>query len=218
LLVPPGGDWGLVAVLGLSSGYGELLLRYKTAPVREFLSRPALGYVAMHLTASLVAFWLIRFLQWPIVGTGWDIIAAGLGAMAIIRTEFAFSAGDRQLRMEGPGKWVQVGLLPRVDRAFRAKVADARADNATRLVGGLPHPRTIEQLAEYCQLIAPLPIAEDTDFRKKLQALRRAPSSDHLKELGIVLLVIDTFGLSVAERASGLLSLSWEEAQSQRRE
>src|ERR1022692_3482750 len=96
-------DFVAVALLGALVGGAELVSRYRDAPHAAVYTRPALVYVALNVTASVLALALIRGYGWTFNATGasqrWtQVLVGGVGAMALFRTSlFMVRAGDRDI-------------------------------------------------------------------------------------------------------------------------
>ena len=129
-------DFVAVALLGALVGGAELVSRYRDAPHAAVYTRPALVYVALNVTASVLALALIRGYGWTFNATGasqrWtQVLVGGVGAMALFRTSlFMVRAGDRD---------IGVGQLPaNLPRCGRSR-GGSRARQGTEHGGRQAH-------------------------------------------------------------------------------
>ena len=74
-------------------GVGEVLSRYRDVPLLVLRGWPAWTYVATNATAGILALWAIDAFGWTfgenpstVAQRGLQIVAAGFGALAIMRT------------------------------------------------------------------------------------------------------------------------------------
>ncbi|MCP5110064.1 MAG: hypothetical protein GY953_04440, partial [bacterium] len=68
-------EWVLAALFGGLVGAGELVSRYRDAPVPAVWNRPAAFYIALNIAASLSAVELIHHFGWQFGGTPPALVA-----------------------------------------------------------------------------------------------------------------------------------------------
>ena len=141
----PHPDWIAVAAIGGIVGVGELVSRYRDEPAKAMFTLPALLYVGLNASAALMALAATSAANTDLgvgqAGTDgtlevhWTpVIAAGLGAMAILRSAlFMVRTQDGTDLQVGPGSLVQ-SLLEAADRSLDRVRAQQRAWTVARVM------------------------------------------------------------------------------------
>lgn len=122
--------FGLAALVG----FGELISRYRDAPLDVAKRLPALFYMALNGLAGVVALFVIDTFDWTF-GLGEfqalviQVMTAAFGALAVLRSAlFTIRVGDADVHA-GPSALIQIALNT-VDRA----VDRGRAQRRSRVV------------------------------------------------------------------------------------
>ena len=178
------GDWIIVAGLGFLVGMSDLLSRYRDAPTAVLRTVPALVYQAINAIASVAALLAARGFGWistnPSVTSNeshWlQILAAGLGAMALLRTSLTFRAGDRAVSI-GLSTILEV-ILNSVDSSVDRVRGRSRDRVIRRVMRGISFDRAYEALPAYCiALMQRLPPADQKRLTDSIAAIatRKSP-------------------------------------------
>ncbi len=173
-------DYLAAAALGGLVGAGELASRYRDAPGRALYTRPALFYILLNIAASAAALALARAFGWTFGAAGgpgdasarWtQVLAAGIGAMALFRTSlFTVRAGDRDIAV-GPGSFLQI-FRDGADREVDRVRAQDRGKVVADLMKGISYRKAFEGLPPYClALMQSVPDDEQTRLTRALDVL-----------------------------------------------
>lgn len=172
--------------LGAIVGASELVGRYRDAPVRALNTAPAALYIALNAVSALAALALMRLFNWNLGLKAGDarewiqVLAAGLGAMALLRSAiFMVRAGDRDVGV-GPSGFLQI-FLDAADAAVNRSRAESRAGDVTKTMEGVQFDLAFEALPALClalmQNVSPdeqKELAEQTDRLKNADIPERA--------------------------------------------
>lgn len=138
-------DFLVVALIGVLVGGAEIVARYRDAPNAALTSLPAWLYMLVNAIAAVIALALTRLFEWTFIAdagttpeqTRWiQVLAAGFGAMLILRSSFFVSSGigdsDDEFHF-GPSSVLRV-VLDATDRAIDRKQARRRDDVVKRVL------------------------------------------------------------------------------------
>ncbi|HEX9989067.1 MAG TPA: hypothetical protein VGE45_11395 [Chloroflexia bacterium] len=129
-------DWVLVALFGGGVGFADLITRFRDEPFRAVRTMPGVWYIVLNALASMFALALSRAFGWtsgvgisssdpnPWIAALAQSVAAGFGAIALLRTTFTFHAGDNEVTV-GPRSFVEA-VLKTTDNAVDRKRARER--------------------------------------------------------------------------------------------
>lgn len=163
-----------MALLGALVGGAELISRYRDAPARALYNWPAVIYIALNLSASLVALAIIRIYDWKFGITGGD--------GAVSDTLFTVHAGDRGIGV-GPGSFLQI-FREASDRAVDRLRAKARGDQVSKLMTGIEYHKASEGLPPYClALMQNVPDEEQVKLTQSLTLLDQGRDRPNIKVL-----------------------------------
>lgn len=188
-------DYTIVGALGAAVGLGELVSRYKDAPVRALITWSAVLYVAVNVAAAVAVLGLARAFGWDLGGTGeaarWtQVLAAGFGSMAIFRTSlFTVRIADEDVSI-GPSGFLQV-ILRAADRAVDRTRAAARAIEVQGAMRGVSFEKAQASLPAFClALMQNLAPEEQRQLADEIDRLSRQTMPDYAKTLilGIALM------------------------------
>lgn len=139
LLTNPEVSYIVCGMMGGATGVVELVSRYKDDPMAAVQSISALLYILLNVFASLAALLLLQTYGKDLLGdTGsvekviTQILVAGLGAMAFLRTSiFNVSIGTERVAV-GPAALLEV-LLSAADRAVDRRRAYSRSTSLKKM-------------------------------------------------------------------------------------
>lgn len=195
-------DFVAVALLGALVGGAELVSRYRDAPHAALYTRPALVYVALNVTASVLALALIRGYGWTFNATGasqrWtQVLVGGIGAMALFRTSlFMVRAGDRDIGV-GPGSFLQI-FRDAADREVDRVRARARSLAVAKLMEGIDYRKAEQGLVPYgLALMQNVPEEEQTKFLRAIDLLTADECDNAIKVRILGLHILNVVGPAV---------------------
>lgn len=200
----------LVALgIGGAVALGELVSLYRDAPAKAVLTRPGGIYILLNTLASVAALALVRVFGWHFrIGGGgteaqrWaDVLVAGVGSMAVLRSSlFTVKVGDQSVAA-GPGGFLQI-LLDAADRAVDRQRGADRASVVTRIMVGVRFDRAQVALPTFCiALMQNLSSADQVELRRNCDALAASPMPDAAKALSLGLLLLNVAGEGVLQAA-----------------
>lgn len=195
-------DYFLVALLGAATGCGELMTRYRDAPLRSLKNMSATAYVALNALAGIVGLALLRVfnvdfgltdsnqLRWT------QILVGGLAAMALFRTSlFIAHVGDEDIGM-GPSGVLQ-SLLKVADRGVDRTRAKARAGEVAKAMQSVSFDKAQGPLPPYCfALMQNVTTEEQEAVAQNIVGKLRASTnmSDSTKALALGLALMNIVG------------------------
>jgi hypothetical protein len=198
-----------VALLGFLVGAAELISRYRDSPGRALTRVPALVYIMVNVGAAVAALGLIRAYGLDILAPGpagharrWsEVLAAGLGALAVLRLSFfTLRAGDTDVPI-GPAAFLQV-ILDAADRSVDRLTAAERDLLVGRIMRGVSFEKASAALPAYClALMQNLSADEQADLARQVNALRGAQFDDGIKALTLGLTLLNLVGAAVLASA-----------------
>jgi hypothetical protein len=146
-------EWVLVATFGALFGAGELVPRYRDAPMWILGTGSAWLYLGINGAASVAALALIRALGWDFSladGTAQNlvqILIAGFGAMGLFRSSiFVAHVGDEDVPV-GPITVLRAGLNA-ADRGVDRKRAKVRAKVVEEAMQGVTLQQAVVELPQ----------------------------------------------------------------------
>jgi len=167
--------YSLVFALGGLLGLTEILGRYSDSPTTGLKSPGAFFYVLVNASASALALFLLARLAPEIINPITQVILAGLGAMAFLRSSvFKAKVGNEE-----------VAIGPAIILDTLLKFADAQVDRG----------RAIDRASRIASIIQSLPLAQaGTDLPRLCFALmQNLPAEIRQRVLDdITLIVTDT--------------------------
>ena len=182
--------YALVFALGALLGLTEVLGRYTDSPTAALKSPGAFVYVLVNAMASAVALYLIKALAPEITNQIYQVLLAGLGAMAFLRSSFFKAKVADQDVAVGPAVILDTLLKFADAQVDRGRAVD-RASRIATIIGKLPIAHAGNDLPRLCfALMQNLP----ADIRQRLIdditiVVTDAKRSEQVKvmEIGLVL-------------------------------
>lgn len=210
-------DYIIVALLGALVGIGELVSRYRDAPARAIVTGPAFLYTGLNAVAATVALALldafgVTFGQSAqaasMANVHWTtVLAAGFGAMAVLRSSVFTTRIDNQDVPIGPSSFLQI-VLTAADRAVDRVRARARALRVSAIMGDVSYIHASAALPTLCfALMQNLPKDDQEAFGRQLDALTIANMNDTVKTLSLGLALMNLVGEGVLAAAVDALKL-----------
>jgi hypothetical protein len=203
-------DFLTVALIGALVGIGELVSRYRDAPVKALLTWSAGLYVAVNLASSVVALALIRAFDWGFGQTGdaremTQVLVAGFGALALFRSSlFLVRVGDQDVGV-GPSSFLQI-LLAAADRDVDRQRARARAQLVGNVMQGVEFGKAIVALPTFClTLMQNVPADVQEDLGSEIKELATTDMNEDVKTLNLGLRLMNVVGPNVLEVAVAAL-------------
>jgi len=198
----------LVAVLGALVGVGEIVARYRDAPVRTLASVPALLYLSLNSAAALLALVLVSEFK---INFGFPenssslpwirILVSGFGAMAALRSSFfTVRLGEKEVAI-GMAALLQL-LLDAADRAVDRTRARDRAREITTIMAGISYAKAHKALPTFCLALMQNLSADDQErLADGLAVLEKAKMEDEEKALVLGLELMNHVGPRVLRAA-----------------
>lgn len=205
-------DYMAVGALGGVVGMGELVSRYRDAPMRALRNRAAGLYIGINALAAAAALGVVRTFDWSLGLDGdsqalrWvQVAVAGLGAMAVFRSAiFVVRAGDQDVSV-GPNSFLHV-ILTAVDRSVDRRQAEARMRFISEEMPGISFEQARLALPTIClALMQNLSEQEQAALGSKVDTLGNADLDDTAKSFSLGLALINVVGEDVL--AAALTSL-----------
>jgi hypothetical protein len=200
----------LVAVLGGTVAIGELVSRYRDAPVRAVLTPSALMYLAINAGASVGALALARAFDWHFGADGsadsnavriTQALVAGFGAIALFRSSlFVVRVGNKDVGM-GPSAFLQ-SVLEAADRGVDRGEANIRSRVVSDVMRTVDFQKAHQSLPAYCLALMQNP-PEDAQAQvgRQVDALVVGKMTDSAKALLLGLLLMNIVGGEVLRSA-----------------
>ena len=203
-------DFAIVAGIGALVGLGELVPRYRDAPASAIRTPAAVLYIGVNALASAIALLLTRQLGWE--GTSdtnqqtrvLQILVAGFGAMALLRSSLTSVKAGGEIVTAGPGNLLRTVLVA-VDEAVDRNRARARSKAIRQIMKGIAFDKSYLPLPLTCFALMQNPREEDkVRLGEATKALMRARTPEDALAVVLRLLVAqrlaDTDGLPNADR------------------
>jgi hypothetical protein len=201
----------IVGGLGACVGGGEVVSRYRDAPMRALTSLPGIFYVVLNAVVAVAALGFVRTFDLKF-GLAADtsgnqlrwvrIIAAGTGAMAVMRSAlFTVRAGEQDVAV-GPAGFLQI-IMGAVDREVDRKRAQERAPLVNEIMFGIAFEKAVNALPAFCfALMQNLDEDDQERFGEQLKGLRDAQGmADDAKCLNLGLALMNVVGEEVLRAA-----------------
>jgi hypothetical protein len=209
---PPVMFWYYVAValLGAGVAIGELVSRYRDAPMRALATSGALLYIVVNAGASLGALALIRAFGWQfgVAGTPADAsvrwtqtLIAGFGALAFFRSSlFIVHIDDKDIGM-GPSAFLQ-SVLDAASRGVDRERANARSQLVGTVMARVSFDKAYQSLPAYSlALMQNVSPETQAQLGRQVEALRTATMPDQAKVLILGLMLMNELGGGVLRSA-----------------
>lgn len=222
----------LAGLIGGLVGAGELVGRYRDAPLSALGRGPSAVYLAINAVAAASAFLLIDKFDWNfgIQATGdaaldqasvqaLRVLVAGFGAMALFRSSlFLVRVGDKDVGV-GPATVLQV-VLNAADSGVDRETAVARALVVKRIMGNVDPDKARNLLPLFCHRLLQSSLSDD-EFRAMKNKIDQAYSLDsgqpdsgitrQSKAYGLGLIIMNYMGEDVLEAGVDTLGSEIEE-------
>lgn len=204
-------DWidGIaVFLIGVAVGGGELVSHYRDEPFRALRSSPAVAYLLINGSASLLALVALRTFGWvpssdstPEAMRMTQILAAGLGAMAVFRSAlFVVRLGNDDVGV-GPIAFLNV-ILRAVDRGVDRKRASDREKAVVDIMRGLAYDEVKISLPAFAaQLMQNLSLQDVEELGKAVQETADPKLPENTRTLNLGLVLMDAVGEGVLRDA-----------------
>lgn len=209
-----GGTISILAVIfiGAAVGAGELVARYRDAPLKAASSPSGIIYIGINALASVVALLLIDKFKWnfgiedPDARFATQLLVAGFGAMALFRSSlFIVRVGNSDVAV-GPSGFLQI-ILAAADRGVDRGQAKSRADTVAEIMKDVDFTKARLELPMTCfALLQNVPGEEQQAVSREIKQIAEADVSHHAKVLSLGLTLINVVGelsLRAAVRALG---------------
>ena len=206
-------DYAIVLAIGILIGVGELVSRYRDAPLQALRTPPAALYIAINASAAVGALATLVIFGWTpassssvLVTRILRILTAGFGAMAVFRSSlFVVRVGDQDVPV-GPGAFLQI-VLGAADRAVDRVRATARADSVSRAMTGIDFKAAYAALPAFClALMQNLPDDDQKALARQIQATGQSSMDPEIKSLLLGLALMNAVGEGVL--SSAVMSLA----------
>ena len=198
-------DYIIVSLFGLGIGLGELVSRYRDAPLRAVATAPALLYMLINALAALGALGVVRVfgvdfgieaaeaerLRWT------QLFVAGFASMALFRSSlFTVRVGDQDIGI-GPSSFLQL-VLQAADRGVDRVRAEARASEVLKAMDGVSFAKAYAALPVLClELMQNLPSEDQAALGEEIKKLHEAEIDDGIKTLILGLKLMNLVGQGV---------------------
>ena len=201
-------DVFLVALLGALVGCGELVARYRDAPVHPLTMRAGLAYITFNAVAGVSALVIIRTFGWTFGVTEAGplrltrILVAGFGSIALFRTSlFVMRIGDQDVGV-GPNAFL-TAILGAADRSVDRERARTRSTLVTQIMEDVNFSKARAALPTYClALMQNVAAEEKTALAEDVAALvNNTDMGDKEKTLALGLRLMNLVGDSVLSAA-----------------
>lgn len=188
--------------IGAGVGTGELVARYKDAPLRALTTPAALLYVLVNALASLSALILIKTFNWDFGLDPEDqralaatrMLVAGFGSMALFRSSFFMVRVGSSDVAVGPNSFLVI-ILAAADRAVDRHRASDRADSIGRIMEGVSFAKAKIALPLTCfALLQNVPTEEQQRVVQEIKDLTDADVTDSVKGLALGLTLMNVVG------------------------
>lgn len=206
-------DVGAVGAIGALVGAGELVSRYRDAPVRALKCASALVYVGVNLAAAVAAYGLVSAFGWNFGAEGdairWTrVLAAGFGAMALFRSSlFMVRVGGHDVAI-GPSSLLSA-LLSVADRGVDRVRGAQRAAEVQKLLSGVPWSRVRTELPALCLgLMQNATLIEEDALAGAVRDIDAGDLTDDVRVLLVGLELLNLAGIGVLTGAVTLLKSS----------
>jgi hypothetical protein len=201
-------DYTVVLTIGILIGVGELVSRYRDAPLQALKTPPAALYIAINALAAVGALAALVIFRWSPASSSGELVTrilristAGFGAMAVFRSSlFVVRVGEQDVPV-GPGAFLQI-VLGACDRAVDRVRAAARADSVSRAMTGVDFKAAYAALPAFClALMQNLPDDDQKALARQIQATDQSSMDPETKSLLLGLALMNAVGEGVLSSA-----------------
>jgi hypothetical protein len=200
-------EWLVAGSLGVLIGIAEITSRYRDEPDNALATFPSVFYLLVNAAASILALVSVRFFGWNFgiadetVARWAQVLIAGFGAMALLRTSiFTVQVGEQAVPI-GPSRFLEA-LMSTVDRAVDRKRGQERAVSVSQIMKDVSFEKAYQALPAYCfGLLQNLSQDEQDKFAKKIVLLVNAQMNPRVKSLLLGLSLMNVVGEKVLETA-----------------
>lgn len=204
-------DLATVAGIGAFVGAGELVSRYRDAPVRALGCAPAYVYIAVNVAAACAAYGLANAFNWHFgtaggEGARWSrVLASGFGAMALFRSSlFIVRVRDQDVGI-GPSSLLK-SLLDAADRGVDRVRGTQRANEMEKLLQGVSWDRARTDLPALCLgLMQNSTIVEQDALAGAIRDIEQGDLDDDVRVLLVGLELLNLAGIGVLRGAVALV-------------
>lgn len=191
----------VVGGIGGLTSVGELISRYRDAPVRPLIKRPAWAYISFNVAASLSALCIIRVFGWTFSAAGegpirlTQLFVAGFGSLAFFRTSlFVTRAGGQDIGI-GPSALL-ASILGAADRSVDREQARHRSEVVVKIMDGVIFTKAQAALPTYClALLQNVTPEEEISLANDVAALANKDGmSERQKSLALGLRLMNLVG------------------------
>lgn len=197
--------------IGAAVGAGELISRYKDDPKRLLTSPSAWFYLLVNAIAAGVVLYFIHAIPIQVSNTAtwaFEVMAAGFGAMAILRTSVFTPRINNTDIAVGPQAFLQVVLVT-ADRAVDRSQAQPRAQAVKTIMAGVSFAKAQVALPTHCfALMQNVSADEQEAVAKEIAKLETATMDDQVKAQSLGLILLNIVGESVLRAAVDALGAS----------
>jgi len=188
-------------------GGAEIISQFKDEPDDAIFNIPAAFYMLLNAIASVFALFIFQLFGWTMgvadpEMSGWaQALAAGFGAMALLRASiFNVRDGERIISV-GPSRLLEI-ILAAVKDSVDRKRAEQRGVAVSQLMSEVSFERAWQALPAYCfGLLQNLPQEEQDKFGKKIALLASAAMTPRVKSLLLGLTLMNLVGEKVLQTA-----------------
>jgi hypothetical protein len=194
-------DCVIVGSIGALTGIGELVSRYRDAPVRPLNQRAGQAYVMFNAAAAILALIIIRIFGWTFQAEGsgpirlTQLLVAGFGSIAFFRTSlFVTRAGGQDVGI-GPSALLS-NILGTADRSVDREQGRHRSKAVVRIMEGVHFSKAHAALPAYClALMQNVSAEEKLGLAEDVASLQRMSGmSDRQKSLALGLRLLNLVG------------------------
>ncbi len=196
-------------LIGVLVGLAELTSRYRDRPESVFFSTPGLLYLFLNGAAAFATLCLVTMLgidfglkgKSPELVAWTQTLAAGFGAMAVLRSSFfSVRAGGQDIAI-GPSTVLDV-ILGATDRAVDRYRARARALEAVKIMRQVSFTASQAALPTYClALMQNLSADDQRSLANEIVELRGSAMDEDVKTLILGLALMNRVGPAVVRAA-----------------
>lgn len=203
-------DYLVVMLLGALIGFVEIISRYKDAPFQMVITWPGMLYMWVNAFVAAGALWMIRLFGWNFlpadtanaeVARWTQVLAAGLGAMAIFRSSVFVLGKEEDKVSVGPNAVLET-LLSAIDKEVDRHRGQERARTVRELVGRMHYEDVSRDLSLISSFLMQNLAADDvqrlTEAQKQVDNVSKDPE---VRKYLLGLRIIDVVGEDVLRQA-----------------
>ncbi|MFI9101685.1 hypothetical protein ACIGXA_14295 [Streptomyces fildesensis] len=193
--------------IGVIVGFSELVSRYKDEPLRVLSAWGTWFYLVLNGASAALALYLtcVFGLSFgatnPNSRTVVQVLASGLGAMALLRSSFANPKVDGKIKLLGPSAILEAFLHAAEDSVDRRQGV-RRARIVAPIMAPISFDLAYKPLVEHCiALMQNMPDAKAQILRKDVQALAKEDIPEVHKTLRLGLKLLNAVGPKMLDEA-----------------